>query len=107
MGPFRRELAPLLDYPADRYVRTSEGAPILTTVVSVEQDSGAVGRLASCFGIEPWDFNRHALDPAQLDVAKLGALFAPFLEEAAEIEEKVLALCGAGFTFHFHLRPES
>jgi hypothetical protein len=96
IGPFRRDLARHLHYPPDLYAGTQEGV----TVVSVLFEcfgSTQSRELAACFGIDPWDFNQHRLDPHAVDLARLRALYS--LDGG--LIEAFLALREAGFAFHF------
>lgn len=51
--------------------------------------------LAEYFGVHPWDFNSHELDPALADVEKLSK--SDFSEELP----KFLKLRDAGFKFYY------
>jgi len=98
-GLFRRELVSFLDYGADFYAATREGAKLLVTFVAVSGEE-QVRALAACFHADPWDFNTHALDPSRADLDALRALFPG--EE--ELIEKLVGLREAGFQFFFRLR---
>lgn len=97
IGPFGDAILDHMEYPPKFYVDTREGAPIVRTVFQVYEGSSRSRELAGCFGIDPWDFNQHELDPARADLAKLRATLGP--DEVATFE----ALRGAGFKFY--VRP--
>ena len=97
IGPFRPSLLPHLDYPAHLHARTSEGATLIETVFETSEGSTRSRALAACFGIDPWDFDAHALDAGAADVERLRTLFS----EELELVEKFLALREAGFRFYF------
>ncbi|WNG46651.1 hypothetical protein F0U60_22955 [Archangium minus] len=104
VGPFRRELVPFLEYPANLYEGTREGTPMIVHFVEANLDSGEAHALAACFGADPWDFNTHTLDPWRADLEALREL----LEEAGdEYVTRFVALRAAGYRFHFLTRaPE-
>ena len=51
--------------------------------------------MASCFGVQAWDFNTHHLNTTAADVDKLRGMF-----DAKEVDA-FLALRDAGFQFYF------
>ena len=85
IGNFSHQLVPFLNYPARYYESTREGAVIPEIVFWI----------ADCFGIDPWDFNQHELNPHAANTEKLAQL----------VDDKELAcftaLRAAGFRFFF------
>ncbi len=95
IGKFRRDIVDYMEYPPKFYSDTRDGAPIVRFLFHIDQGSTRSRELASCFGIEPWDFNQHRLDPHAADLERLRAMFD---------EEEVgvfAALRDAGFEFIF------
>ena len=77
IGPFSREIVPYLGYDEDKYADTREGITIVEYVFFSESGTTESLELASCFGIDPWDFNQHELDPAKADLEGLEILSTP------------------------------
>jgi hypothetical protein len=94
IGPFQSAIVPHLEYGADLYSKTREGAPVIRFLFECEH-SPQSRELAACFGVEPWDFNQHHLNPSTADVQRLTAAF-----DAADVEVFV-ALRAAGFDFYY------
>jgi hypothetical protein len=105
---------PYLRHPAERYEATAEGSLLVELVFSTPEGSTRSRGLASCFGVDPWDFGRHALDASRADLAALRALFNPDARSAAHGEgvttppgpccddvARFLALRDAGYQFFF------
>ena len=95
IGPYSPTVKGHMEYPAKFYSGTREGAPILRDLFDVHEGSSRSRELASCFGIDPWDFNQHEIDASQANIEKLVEMFGD--EEVATF----LALRGAGFRFYF------
>jgi hypothetical protein len=95
VGVFRRGIVPHLQYPADFYANTRDGVNIVESIFVVETGSTESRQLASCFGIDPWDFNRHELDATAANIAALGELF-----DDKEVQ-RFKGLRDAGFKFFF------
>lgn len=120
IGPFQRHLVPYLRHPPERYVATREGATLVESVMSTTEGTARSRALAACLGIDPWDFNAHAIDPFRLLRADVDALYLLFAREAtcsvhrlpgrqatcegcerASPVTKLLHLRAAGYTFYF------
>ena len=97
VGPFRLDVADFLEYGAEMYADTREGATVIVTVACVLEDSAATRALARSFGIDPWDFNAHELDPWRADLDSLRTVSG---EERPV--ETLVALREAGFRFYFN-----
>ena len=95
IGPFSREIVPYLGYDEDKHADTREGITIVEYVFFSESGTTESLELAKCFGIDPWDFNQHELDPAKADLEGLEILFD------AESVASFVALERAGFRFFF------
>ncbi len=95
IGPYRSALTEHMEYPSELYTNTREGATILRELFQVYEGSTRSRELADCFGIDPWDFNQHELDPARADLPKLRQMFGE--KEVATFQ----ALRDAGFKFYF------
>jgi hypothetical protein len=95
IGPFHRSIIPFLQYPADQYANTREGVTIAEKVFFIESGTSESRKLAACFGVDPWDFNHHELDPRSADLDHLRDLFG---EEAVR---SFVGLRDAGFRFFF------
>lgn len=104
VGPFSRQVADHLDYPASHFANTKVGATVTCRLFGIEEGSTVSRQFAALLGVsEPWDFNQHLIDRALIDVAGLRA----FGQHYSDYERDVRALevlLTAGFTFHF--RPE-
>ncbi len=99
IGPFRRELVPYLTHAPERYAATREGAVLVERVFSTPEGSTRSRELATCLGIDPWDFRGHALDASRADVDALRALFDPYGQGAWVA--RFVALRAAGHRFFF------
>lgn len=97
IGPFRHALVPYLRHPAHRYAATREGAIIVEVVCATPGGTARSHELARCFGVDPWNFGEHAVDPWRVDLAALRDLFA---SEPISVE-RLLALREAEFRFFF------
>jgi hypothetical protein len=95
IGNFSSNIAAYLEYSEERYRDTREGVPVLTVLFHVYNGTNASMEMASCFGVDAWDFNTHHLNPANANVDKLRRMF-----DAKEVEA-FLALRDAGFQFYF------
>ena len=104
IGPYSKDIAEYLMYPADLYKDTKEGAEIMVWVCSVNT-SRASEELAECFCIKPWDFNQHAFTifhVESIDFARVQGLVdkgggCPDIG----VEVVVRALVSKGFKFIF------
>jgi hypothetical protein len=86
---------PFLPYSSERYAGVPEGTLVIADVVDTYSDAERTLECAACFGVDPWDFNGHALDPARVDLEALDAL-----EDGAR--ESFVNLRDAGFKFYFY-----
>jgi hypothetical protein len=93
IGKFSRNLAKYMDYPEKYYARTQDGVSVVSSLFSAVSTARSC-ELAEAFGVDPWDFNQHHLNPARADLAKL----REFEEEHVE---KFEALRDAGFEFYY------
>jgi len=64
IGPFKKEIADILEYPEDFYDGTNEGTTVIAELFTCNTDEQSI-MLAEAFGIEPWDFNRHWIKKAE------------------------------------------
>jgi hypothetical protein len=99
IGPFRRELVPNLTHAPERYAATREGAILIERIFSTPEGSNRSHQLATCLGIDPWDFRGHALDATRADVDGLHAMFDPYGQRASV--ERFVKLRAAGYRFFF------
>jgi hypothetical protein len=95
IGPFSRSILEHMEYPEELYKDTREGVPVLRRLFTVFQGSTVSRRMAACFGIEAWDFNRHHVDPMRAEVDTLREMF-----DARDVNA-FLALRDVGFEFYF------
>ncbi|MBI3437657.1 MAG: hypothetical protein HY054_03210 [Proteobacteria bacterium] len=92
VGPFRRHLIEHYEYPADRYARTRDGAPIVTILFGITEGTRAGTEVASALGIsDVWDFNQHKIDVRKVDFPKLESTLLS-LHDHAEYEFDLAAL---------------
>lgn len=71
VGPFKKELVDLLDYPEDFYDHTEEGA-VVTATLFMCNTTDQSHNLAYAFGFDTWNFNKHHIKSAdQADIASL------------------------------------
>ncbi len=96
IGPFRKELAQYLNYPADYYAQTREGVPVISFLFQCFGSSQSE-ELAACFALDPWDFNQHKIVPGRVDVARLKEAF----RETPKDIDAFVAMRTAGFEFFF------
>ena len=104
IGPYSKDIAEYLMYPADLYKDTKEGAEIMAWVCSVNTSSQSE-ELAECFGVKPWDFNQHIFEiylVGDIDFARVQGLVdkgggGPDIG----VEVVVRALVSKGFKFIF------
>lgn len=67
IGPFSASIVSALEYRSELYEGLAEGATVVTTVLAVGTTE-ASEELARAFGVGPYDFGRHHLDPARADL---------------------------------------
>ena len=84
VGPFRSVLVPVLEHPAD-------------------QDTRELCTLAECLGVDPWDFNTHAIDAQRVRLEALESLLDSGGGPGPSHTDTFKALCAAGFQFYLHL----
>jgi len=68
---------------------------VLRVLFHVYNGTNLSMEMASCLGVQAWDFNTHHLNPGVADIGKLRQMF-----DASEVDA-FLALRDAGFQFHF------
>lgn len=66
VGLFQPELAKHLSFPEEFYAATQAGAPVIRSLFHCCASSESRA-LAECFGIDPWDFSQHKLDPYRVN----------------------------------------
>src|SRR5436190_16900248 len=89
IGSFSRELTPFLEYPADHYARTIDGATISRSLFGIIEGSGLSRELASLFGItDPWDFNQHKIVTTKVNLAGLREFAKRYPDYAADVEAR-------------------
>lgn len=96
IGPFDRSLIEYYEYPEDFYKKTNNGVRLIEYVL-VGADTAHSKQLAECFGIEPYDFNQHELDPFKVNLEKLKKIVEP------REYDSFIALRDAGYSFQFML----
>lgn len=105
IGPFRTALVPYLTHPAERYAGTRDGAVIVEVVFETPEGSSRSRQLAACFGVDPWDFSSHKLEPSRVDLDALNAMFGSSTRGAGSAPpaplERFLRLREATFEFYF------
>jgi hypothetical protein len=94
IGTFSRDLVKHMDYAEEFYAKTRDGANVVRTVFSAITTKASC-ELAEAFGVEPWDFNQHHLDPMSANLEKLRIV------SDDEQVESFLALRDAGFQFYY------
>ena len=96
IGPFDSSLIEYYEYPNDFYKETKNGVRIIEYVLG---GSGTTHsrQLADCFGVDPYDFNQHELNPHTVNLKKLKEIVEPQEFEA------FIAFRDAGYSFHFML----
>ena len=93
IGKFSPDIAPALEYGAERYAGVPVGAIVASNVFFAEHTTGSRS-LAGAFGVSLTDLGRHHLDPNAANIAVLREEYG-----ASEVE-KYLALVRAGFQFY-------
>jgi hypothetical protein len=68
---------------------------VLRVLFHVYNGTNVSMEMASCLGVQAWDFNTHHLNPSVADIDKLRQMF-----DATEVDA-FLALRDAGFQFYF------
>jgi hypothetical protein len=99
IGPFRSELVPHLTHAPERYAATREGALLIERVFWTPEGSSRSRELASCLGVDPWDFRGHAVDATRADVDRLHGMFDSCGQSAWV--QRFVALRAAGHRFFF------
>ena len=84
-----------MEYPQEYYRNTREGVPVLRVLFHVYNGTNVSFEMASCLGVQAWDFNTHHLNPRVADIDKLRQMF-----DRTEVDA-FLALRDAGFQFYF------
>jgi len=95
IGPFSLNVAGFMEYPQERYRETRDGVPVLRVLFHAYSGTNVSREMASCLGVQAWDFNTHHLNPSVADIDKLRLMF-----DATEVNA-FLALRAAGFQFYF------
>ncbi len=99
IGPFLRELVPHLTHVPERYAATREGTLLIERVFSTPEGSSRSRELATCLGIDPWDFRGHAVDASRADIERLHGMFDPYGQSVWV--QRFVALRDAGYRFFF------
>lgn len=84
IGPFKKNLVKYLDYPADFYDDTKEGAIIVTSFGACPSSRTSEELARSC-GIKLWDFNSHKLDRAKIDSYCAAAAILGYYDNCPEL----------------------
>lgn len=105
-GDFRSNLNKVLDYPSSFYVNTTEGAPIITSVIELfNREQWTI--IAKAFGItEPENFNQHHIHPENINYNELHESLQAIgysHEEANRFVERLKILISSEFEFLFCL----
>ena len=95
IGPFSLKVAGFMEYPPEHYLDTRDGVSVLRVLFHVYNGTNVSMEMASCLGVQAWDFNTHHLNPSVADIDKLRQMF-----DATEVDA-FLALRDAGFQFYF------
>jgi hypothetical protein len=104
IGLFRQDLIPDLEYPAETYEGTANGAVVIVDLFGIVEGSSASRQFANLLGIsDPWDFNQHRIDPNAVDIDGLRAFVETLAGAAAYARdiERLERLRSAGFDFYF------
>lgn len=99
IGPYRSYLSDCMDYPAYDYKNVPDGSMVITSVFVCETSSASV-ELADAFGVDPWDFSQHHLDPIRFSAEYITSA----QEEGSAIRgsvDKFVRLRAAGYDFYF------
>ena len=98
IGPFARALVPALEHSAERYVHTTPGATVISTVLTAPGTSTS-HELARACGVEAWDHKRHALDPEAIDLAAIERLAQTL--GSPDAAKALATLIAAGFELYY------
>lgn len=103
-GPFSPAVAAFLDHPAERFATARQGAIVKRRLIGIEEGSTMSREFATVLrNSDPWDFNRHAVDPALVDRPGLLSFAAAYLHYGDDVRA-LGVLLDAGFDIH--CRPE-
>lgn len=104
IGPFTKRIVDLLDYQADLYARTAEGAMVTCRLFGISEGSSLSSEFAELLGIsDAWDFNQHRIENVNIDfegLKKFGEIYDHYADDVIALE----VLANSGFELHF--RPE-
>lgn len=103
LGKFSADLIPYLEYPANFYQHTQDGAPVVRFLFGIIEGSSLSREFAKCFGIDdPWDFNQHRIDASKTNLEQLRELFArDKTDERRRDIEAFEVFRGKGYEFYF------
>lgn len=65
VGKFSKDIVDHLNYTSDHYDNMEEGTDIVVEFLGCPTENTSRA-LADILGVEPWDFNTHAIDPAKM-----------------------------------------
>ncbi len=96
IGKFKKEIAQYLDYPADYYDDTPEGAEIITSLFLCNSSQQSKD-LAHALGIDPQKFEQCHFNAKEIDIEKL------LTETEFERDDIIMfdELRKAGFEFYY------
>ena len=98
VGKYDDKIVRFLPYEAECYLNVPSGYPVVVPLFWCWHDDEKSRQLASCFGIQPEDFENHNVNPHVADIPELRELFPPCLSDSVN---DFIGLREAGFTFHY------
>jgi len=104
VGPFKHELVPHYEYPAEHYARTKEGVPVVRKLFGILEGTHVGTEFALALGIDnPWDFNQHKVDPQTIDFDALTTLLSPleFADDYLKELRALQAFASEGYDLYF------
>jgi len=104
IGPFSKDVADILSYPANQYAGTRPGVSVVTHLFMYIDVNSACYDFAKCLGIsDAWDFNQHKIDPAKVDLDALRRLLDTFVggEDFVCDIDRFIRLRDNHFDFYF------
>ncbi len=101
IGPFSKDIIEYLEYGADCYSHTKEGAIVSQTLFGIVEGSSLSAEFAEILGISnPWDFNQHKIVNDDIDfklLRKFINVYGDYERDALKLE----VLSKKGFDLHF------
>lgn len=105
VGPFKQELLPHYEYPAQHYASMRAGSPIVRILFGIGEGTHAGTAFALALGItDPWDFNQHKIDPSAInfeDLRRVLTGLAGWNEEYSDDFETLRVFANADYDLYF------